>query len=96
MTFAELEAENDSVRIRDVFDYKYRQGEVLSGKVPLGYSIENKHLAPNQDAGKALHIFQFYPVKFLSDILSKTSTLYLTRTQTRLCASSSFMLNVVL
>lgn len=60
MTFAELEAENDSVRIRDVFDYKYRQGEVLSGKVPLGYSIENKHLILNQDADKALHIFQFY------------------------------------
>lgn len=60
MTFAELEAENDSVRIRDVFDYKYRQGEVLSGKVPLGYSIENKHLVLNQDADKALHIFQFY------------------------------------
>lgn len=60
MTFAELEAENDSVRIRDVFDYKYRQGEVLSGKVPLGYSIENKHLVPNQDADNVLHIFQFY------------------------------------
>lgn len=60
MTFAELEAENDSVRIRDVFDYKYRQGEVLSGKVPLGYSIENKHLVPNHDADKVLHIFQFY------------------------------------
>lgn len=60
MTFAELEAENGSVRIRDVFDYKYRQGEVLSGKVPLGYSIENKHLVLNQDADKALHIFQFY------------------------------------
>lgn len=60
MTFAELEAENDSVRIRDVFDYKYRQGEVLSGKVPLGYSIENKHLVLSQDADKALHIFQFY------------------------------------
>ncbi len=60
MTFAELEAENDSVRIRDVFDYKYRQGEVLSGKVPLGYFIENKHLVLNQDADKALYIFQFY------------------------------------
>lgn len=60
MTFAELEAENDSVRIRDVFDYKYRQGEVLSGKIPLGYSIENKHLVPNHDADKVLHIFQFY------------------------------------
>lgn len=50
MTFAELEAANDSTRIRDVFDYKYKRGEVLSGKAPLGYSIVDKHLVPNKDA----------------------------------------------
>lgn len=60
MTFAELEAQNDSVRIRDVFEYKYKQGQVLSGKTPLGYSIENKHLVPNDDAGKALAVFEYY------------------------------------
>lgn len=60
MTFAELEAQNDSVRIRDVFEYKYKQGQVLSGKTPLGYSIENKHLVPNEDAGKALAVFEYF------------------------------------
>ena len=60
MTFAELEAQNDSVRIKDVFDYKYKHGEVLSGKTPLGYSIKDKHLVPNEDAGKAVEVFEYY------------------------------------
>ena len=60
MTFAELEAQNDSVRIRDVFDYKYKHGEVLSGKTPLGYSIKDKHLVPNEDAEKAVAVFEYY------------------------------------
>lgn len=60
MTFAELEAANDSTRIRDVFDYKYKRGEVLSGKSPLGYSIVDKHLVPNKDAEKVIKIFEYY------------------------------------
>lgn len=60
MTFAELEAANDSTRIRDVFDYKYKRGEVLSGKAPLGYSIVDKHLVPNKDAEKVIKIFEHY------------------------------------
>lgn len=60
MTFAELEAQNDSLRIRDVFDYKYKHGQVLSGSVPLGYSIRDKHMIPNDDAEKALSVFRYY------------------------------------
>ena len=60
MTFAELEASNDSTRIRDVFDFKYKRGEVLSGKAPLGYSIVDKHLQPNDDAEKVVKIFEHY------------------------------------
>ena len=60
MTFAELEAQNDSVRIKDVFNYKYKRGEVLSGKTPLGYSIKDKHLVPNEDAEKAVAVFEYY------------------------------------
>ena len=60
MTFAELEAQNDSVRIKDVFDYKYKHGEVLSGKTPLGYSIKDKHLVPDEDAEKAVAVFDYY------------------------------------
>lgn len=60
MTFAELEAQNDSERILSVFDYKYRRGEVLSGSTPLGYSIVDKHLTPNDSAPVALDIFEYY------------------------------------
>ena len=60
MTFAELEAQNDSERILSVFDYKYRHGEVLSGSAPLGYSIVEKHLQPDDNAPVALEIFRYY------------------------------------
>ena len=60
MMFAELEAQNDSVHIKDVFNYKYKRGEVLSGKTPLGYSIKDKHLVPNEDAEKAVAVFKHY------------------------------------
>ncbi len=60
MTFAELEAQNDSERILAVFDYKYKHGEVLSGTAPFGFSIVNKRLQPNEDAPKVLRIFQHY------------------------------------
>lgn len=60
MMFAELEAQNDSVRIKDVFNYKYKRGEVLSGKTPLGYSIKDKRLVPNEDAEKAVAVFEYY------------------------------------
>lgn len=44
MSIAQFEAENAGQRIRQVFEYKKKRGEVLSGKVPFGYKIENKHL----------------------------------------------------
>lgn len=60
MMWAELEAQNDSVRIRDVFSNKVKYGEVLSGKVPRGYSIVDKHLRPNDDAPMIYDIFLHY------------------------------------
>lgn len=60
MIWAELEAQNDSDRILGVFDDKVDNGEVLSGSTPLGYSIVDKHLHPDDDAPTAVSIFQFY------------------------------------
>ena len=60
MAFAELEAQNTGTRIRDVFNYKYKQGQVLSGKTPMGYSIKDKKLVPNEDSNKILAIFEYY------------------------------------
>ena len=60
MIWAELEAQNDSDRILGVFDDKVDNGEVLSGSTPLGYTIVNKHLVPDDDAPTAVAIFQYY------------------------------------
>lgn len=60
MMWAELEAQNDSNRIIDVFNNKVKYGEVLSGKVPIGYSIVDKHLQPNEKAPIALAVFEHY------------------------------------
>lgn len=69
MTWAELEAQNAGIRIRDVFENKVKYGEVISGKVPLGYKIENKHLVLSHDACAITDIFHFY---FHQQSLAKT------------------------
>lgn len=50
MTWAELEAQNGGIRVRDVFKNKVEHGEVITGKVPRGYRIENKHLELSEEA----------------------------------------------
>lgn len=50
MMWAELEAQNGGVRITDVFRNKVKYGEVITGKVPRGYRIENKHLVLSEEA----------------------------------------------
>ena len=60
MIWAELEAQNDSDRIKATNENKIANGEVVSGKTPLGYSIVDKHLQPNEDAEKVLAIFKYF------------------------------------
>lgn len=44
MSIAQFEAENTSQRIRAVMEYKVAQGEAVTGTVPIGYQIRDKHL----------------------------------------------------
>lgn len=60
MSFAQLESENDSERIRAVFENKVKNGEVISGVVPTGFRIENKHLVHSDQAPMMLDLFQHY------------------------------------
>lgn len=60
MSFAELEAQIDSERIKAVMANKIAQGEVVSGKIPIGYSIEDKKLVKNSDAPIIEDIFNHY------------------------------------
>lgn len=60
MSIAQFEAENTSQRIRSVFQYKAEKGEVLSGRQPMGFSIVDKRLVPNDDAEKVVDLFCFF------------------------------------
>ena len=60
MSIAQFEAENTSSRIKQVFAYKAQNREVLSGNVPPGYNIENKHLVPNEQANDIRRAFDVY------------------------------------
>lgn len=65
MTWAELEAQNGGLRVADVFRTKVTHGEVISGKVPHGYRIENKHLVLSEEA-PAIQDTIFYFLKHQS------------------------------
>jgi len=58
MTWAELEAQNGGLRVRDVFKSKVDHGEVITGKVPLGFRIVNKHLELSEYAPIVAQAFQ--------------------------------------
>lgn len=49
LSVAQNEAERTGERIRFVFDAKRAKGEVCSGRIPLGYRIEDKHLVPDPE-----------------------------------------------
>ena len=60
MSIAQFEAENTTQRIKAVFDYKITQGEVISGKQPIGFDIVDKRLVPNRDAIGIKRAFEVY------------------------------------
>lgn len=63
LSIAQDESDRTSERIKFVFDNKVKRGEVISGKVPLGYKIQDKKLAIDpQTAPIAQDIFQQYTV----------------------------------
>lgn len=60
MAIAQFEAENTGQRILQIFDYKVKRGEVLSGSTPPGYKIDNKHLVPDENAPSVVAAFEAY------------------------------------
>lgn len=63
LSIAQDESDRTAERIKFVFDNKVKRGEVISGKIPLGYKIENKKLVIDpQTAPIAQDIFQQYTV----------------------------------
>jgi site-specific DNA recombinase len=63
LSVAQDEADRTGERIKAVFENKIKKGEVISGKVPLGYKIEGKKLVPDPEtAPVAQDIFKQYTV----------------------------------
>lgn len=60
MSIAQFEAENTGARIRQVFDYKVQQGEVVTGRWPMGLTIVDKHIVPDENAPIVLDLFKRY------------------------------------
>lgn len=60
MTWAELEAQNDSERILAVNANKVKNGEAITGNLPTGYKLENKHYVPNEYAPMIKDMFNYF------------------------------------
>ena len=60
LSIAQNESDTTAERIRFVFADKIKRREAISGKLPLGYAIENKRIVPNQHAAVVRDIFHHY------------------------------------
>lgn len=83
LSFAQYESETTATRIRHVFDFKKQNKEVLSGKVPFGYKIEDKHLVIDPDKAEITkQVFKtFIDTGSISETLRRTEGLGLPKTQ---------------
>lgn len=63
LSVAQDEADRTGERIKFIFEDKVKRGEVISGKVPLGYKIENKKMAIDPETAPiAQDIFEQYTI----------------------------------
>ena len=60
LSIAQNESDTTSERINFVFADKIKRGEVISGKLPLGYSIKDKHIVPDEKAPIIRDVFNYY------------------------------------
>lgn len=83
LAFAEFEAGNTALRINRVFDYKKTKHEVLSGKIPFGYKIVDKHMVLDEEKANIVkNVFNTYvETGNLYDTMRRTEGLGLPKTQ---------------
>ena len=60
LSVSENEADRTADRIRTVFDHKVIMGEAITNALPIGFKIENKRIAHDENAEAALAAFQHY------------------------------------
>ena len=83
LSFAQFEAEQTGQRINQVFSFKKMHKEVLSGKIPYGFKIQDKHLVIDPEkADIARQVFQTYiDTGGISETLRKMEGYGLPKTQ---------------
>jgi len=83
LSFAQFEAEQTGQRINQVFSFKKLHKEVLSGKIPYGFKIQDKHLVIDPEKADIVRrVFQTYiSTGGVSETLRRTEGLGLPRTQ---------------
>ena len=83
LSFAQFEAEQTGQRINQVFSFKKQNKEVLSGKIPYGFKIQDKHLVIDPDKAEITkRVFQTYmDTGSISETLRRTEGLGLPKTQ---------------
>lgn len=57
LSVAQDESDRDSDRIKFVFDSKVARGEVISGSLPMGLMIQNKHVVPDPETADIVREF---------------------------------------
>lgn len=60
LSVAEAEADRTSERIKVVLDHKAQNGEYTGHRIPIGYSVANGILVPNDDAHAVRAAFETY------------------------------------
>lgn len=60
LSVAENEADRTSERIKAVFDHKVIMGEAITGALPLGLKIVDKHIVPDENADAVKDVFEYY------------------------------------
>jgi hypothetical protein len=60
LSIAEAEADRTSERIKVVFDRKVAQGECINRSPPLGFTVIDKHLVPDENADVIRGVFREY------------------------------------
>ena len=83
MAISQFEAEHTAQRIANVFAYKKAKHEVVSGKIPFGYMIKDKHLVPDPDKAPIVRqVFDMYATSGnMCETMRKTQGLGLPKTQ---------------
>lgn len=66
LSMAQDEADRDSERIHFVFEGKKQRREVLTGGVPLGYKIKDKHLVIDDDEAEKVRAIYAHYIDFRS------------------------------